>query len=529
MLKNKKIYILILILLFIVLGLLLLMNIKKTQITFLKTDPNLGTNIYSSNLEYSDIYNINTQKAIHSEVKTLLTRKNTFENPLIIYNCYGTNKLSFNVYFYDAENLHFNYEISTPNSTLSKKVHIVDDSKLYAFQVIGLEEGEKNQITISSSDNRTYSFELNVPEYDIPTTTVTSSTENNTNLSDGFFTYLGMQKDNYVSDVYLVDNNAIVRGIIPLKGNLYSEENSTVDRLFFYNDHMFYNISSNQIAKVNNLGKVEDIYLFDGYNKHHDFTIDKENDKLLILASENNSTTMEDIILIYDLKTKKMNNVIDLKTVLDEIYAKADKAYTNSYSKGKIDWIHINSIDLKNNQLLLSSRELSSIICLSDAYTTPKLSYILGDKKMYENTSYYDLVYNQSNDFIMHLGQHTAYFYNDNNYIALYNNNYAVAPIVSWFDWNTHANEKMEKSSFLYLYKVNHNDKTYELVNEIEVPYSSIMSSTQILENNNKVIFSYLSYVFGEYDDNNNLIASYKIDRSTYRIHKYDFKGFWFE
>ena len=35
--------------------------------------------------------------------------------------------------------------------------------------------------------------------------------------------------------------------------------------------------------------------------------------------------------------------------------------------------------------------------------------------------------------------------------------------------------------------------------------------------------------IYAEYDDTNNLIATFKIDRFAYRVNKYNFNEFWFD
>ena len=220
-----------------------------------------------------------------------------------------------------------------------------------------------------------------------------------------------------------------------------------------------------------------------------------------------------------------------MKTVLKDIYSKTNNSIILLIKKeGKVDWLHLNSVDIKNGKMILSSRELSSIICLEDIYNEPKVSYILGDKKMYEGTSYYDLVYNQKGDFYMHLGQHTAYFYdNKENYISLYNNNFGESPATEWFDWEKHHNEKMEQNSFFYLYKLNEEDKTYELIQKIDVPYSTYMSSSQVLDNGNRVVSSRKAKIYGEYNENGDLISQFKMNRFSYRVNKYNFINFWWK
>ena len=209
--------------------------------------------------------------------------------------------------------------------------------------------------------------------------------------------------------------------------------------------------------------------------------------------------------------------------MLEEIYLKANKVKT-VYSKNKIDWIHINSIDINNDEIIISSRELSSVISIKNIYKKPTLNYILGPKELYEKTSLKKYVYEKENDFNIHLGQHTAYFNKDQKYISLYNNNFPYSETINWINWNQFSNEL---KSFYYLYEINDENKSFSLKSKIEVPFSAYMSSSQIL-NNNIIISSREPKYFGEYDSEGQLIKKYNINQFTYRVNKYTFKDFWF-
>ena len=78
--------------------------------------------------------------------------------------------------------------------------------------------------------------------------------------------------------------------------------------------------------------------------------------------------------------------------------------------------------------------------------------------------------------------------------------------------------------SHVYFYLVDENQKTYDLVWGYDVPYSSIVSSVQI-RNDNYVVNSGVAKVFGEYDQDGEMIRefSYESDFQGYRVMKGDF------
>ncbi len=522
--KLKKIIIILIIIISIITILLLIP--KKSKIIYL--NKKLGENIYSSNIKEGEIYQKEKHKKISKEIKKLFSLKNTINNPLIIYNAYGTNKLSVNMYFYTLKDTKVTYEISAKDTNKLKKTAYENNYKKHSIQLIGLVAGKTNKIKITLTDKskktKTYDFTIKVPKMHTPIVKGIENKDNKKELTDGLFVLFGTLKDDeMIDDLYLVDNEGTIRGKFPLKHNVLLDENNTVDNIKILNNHMYYNVDYNKIVKVNRLGAVVEKYQFSDFNKHHDFTIDEKNNKMIILASENTSATMEDMILIYDLEKKKISNIIDLKNMLEEIYLKANKVKT-VYSKNKIDWIHINSIDINNDEIIISSRELSSVISIKNIYKKPTLNYILGPKELYEKTSLKKYVYEKENDFNIHLGQHTAYFNKDQKYISLYNNNFPYSETINWINWNQFSNEL---KSFYYLYEINDENKSFSLKSKIEVPFSAYMSSSQIL-NNNIIISSREPKYFGEYDSEGQLIKKYNINQFTYRVNKYTFKDFWF-
>ena len=318
--KLKKIIIILIIIISIITILLLIP--KKSKIIYL--NKKLGENIYSSNIKEGEIYQKEKHKKISKEIKKLFSLKNTINNPLIIYNAYGTNKLSVNMYFYTLKDTKVTYEISAKDTNKLKKTAYENNYKKHSIQLIGLVAGKTNKIKITLTDKskktKTYDFTIKVPKMHTPIVKGIENKDNKKELTDGLFVLFGTLKDDeMIDDLYLVDNEGTIRGKFPLKHNVLLDENNTVDNIKILNNHMYYNVDYNKIVKVNRLGAVVEKYQFSDFNKHHDFTIDEKNNKMIILASENTSATMEDMILIYDLEKKKISNIIDLKNMLEEI------------------------------------------------------------------------------------------------------------------------------------------------------------------------------------------------------------------
>ena len=75
---------------------------------------------------------------------------------------------------------------------------------------------------------------------------------------------------------------------------------------------------------------------------------------------------------------------------------------------GEDDWLHLNSVQYmeKDDSILVSSRETSTIIKVSDIGGTPTLSAFIGDPAFWADTPYADLCYAMDGDFVAQYGQH---------------------------------------------------------------------------------------------------------------------------
>ncbi len=94
----------------------------------------------------------------------------------------------------------------------------------------------------------------------------------------------------------------------------------------------------------------------------------------------------------------------------------------------------------------------------------------------------------------------------------MFNNNYQGARTRPNFDWSNYPGTgtyNEEETSYFYQYKVNENDKTYELVKSFELPYSSIASDVEILDNDGNLIRQF----------------NYNSKKYAYRVFKYEFNN----
>ncbi len=506
--------------------------------TVIKLDKSFGNDIYAvSKNKNISIYNLKYQKVINEKITDLL--KANKKDYVVIYNPYGTNELSINIYFKNNDIKDINYTISSDDKNIkdfSKELAVQKD--ISAYQLIGLTPQSKNKISIDmTTESTSKKFEFTVDLSKVETLGEEKlKVENGSSeeeLSNGLFAMLGNDSD---TDDYLAlyDNDGLIRSETPIIGY-------RAHAILFDEDKMLFSISQTRIVEINNLGEVTNIYRTGKYQLHHDYTFDDDKN-LLVLANNTEKETEEDCIIKIDRKSKKVTELIDFEDYFKD-YVKTCELDTKSQrdeGEDGLDWLHLNSIEYVNGDVIVSSRETSSIIKVSNILTNPNIEYLISNDSFWQDTDFADLVYEKIGDFKIHAGQHSVRYQaseNDNEYyLTFFNNNYGVSnsqPSFSYKDIGiTNNNPFQGNESYYYVYKVNENDKTFELVDSFPVDYSGIVSSVQTMPNSNVVVDSGTKGIFAEYDKEHNLIRKYTAKMNkymVYRVLKYDFSNFYFK
>lgn len=499
-----------------------------------------GKNIYQVNsieeiTPFQEVY----QEVVDEKINEKLKNNYSFKQPLMIYNPYGTNKNSINLYFKTEEEVEVEYTIQTKGfSDFTRTLKNGEEENLtkeHAYQVIGLVVGEKNTLVLKLKDAS--SKVIDEVSFEIDFTNISSSVASQLKikegksqepLTDGLFVMFGHDKA-YNANNYLYDNTGVLRSELMLAG--YRS-----DRIIFEDDYMIYSYKEDGFVKVNRLGKIVRKYNLPGYSMHHDYILDKNNETLLILANKKGVDTIEDRVIALNLNTGKVREVIDMKDYFEDFYHKAIKPEKNTYGGDELDWIHLNSLDIIDHRdVILSSRELSTIIYIQDIYTNPKIKYIITDPSVVSESGYEDFNFSKMGDFVSQAGQHTITYQKADEgkyYLFMYNNNYQGARTRPNFNWENYVGTgtyQEGEMSYYYKYLIDEEKKTYELVEKIPLPYSSIVSSVEHVSSH-YVTSSGMSHCFDEYDQNGLLIREfqYTSKKYAYRIFKYDFRGIWF-
>ena len=533
--KSHKILI-IFVALILIIGILSIIFGRRIYNNYLKNDDEISF-VYSDGVyevnkdEDTSIFTSDYQDTIEEKIDELKDDGNyTIDNPLIIYNPYGTGSLSYYIYYTSDEDSQLSYRISTDGYDGFERNLIDDYSLEKEFQLIGFVPGEVNELTLRETNKNNEvlekTYEIKTPKLNenIDTQLEVTDGDAEAELSDGLYTVLGHDK-NYASNIYVYDNSGVLREEFVLDGY-------RADRVIFDDGYMYYPYKKRGIVKVNNLGKIVKFYDLGNYAMHHDMVLD--DDKLIILVNQDNTETIEDTVISLDLESGEVTQLFDMKDLLPEFYETAVNPGENSYGTDTLDWIYINALSIIGDDVVLSSRELSTIIYVSDCESDPEVKYLITDPSMVEGTSYASLLYEKKGDFVSQAGQHSITYYKDDSlddgeyYLFMFNNNYGTATTRPDFEWSNYpgvGSYNEGETSYFYEYLVNENDKSYELVKSFKVPYSSIVSSVELMDNGNIVIGSGKDNSFEEYDNDGNLIRrfDYSAKKYAYRVFKYSY------
>ena len=508
-------------------------------------DKSLGKNIYAvSGPSEVSAYDMIYQEVIQDKLDVLMEDEYTFEKPLIVYNAYGTNILGVNLYFTVSEDATVSYNIHVDDKDIndfSRDLANNGDERNHSYQLIGFVPGEVNEVSLTLKDEdgeevatKEFTVDLTDIEYNAQKKLKVKEGESKEELTDGLYTMLGNDSDgqDYLA---IYDNDGILRMESEIVGY-------RAHRVLFKDNKMYYSISQTKIAEVNPLGQVSEIYHTGHYDLHHDYQFDDDGN-LVVLANNTKKDTEEDCIIKIDLDTKAVTELIDFEDMFSSYVDTCTLDTTSARDEGEdgLDWLHLNSLVwLDGGDVILSSRETSSILRVNNIEDDPELVYLLADERIWEDTEFSKYVYEKEGDFKIHAGQHSLNYEETDEdgvyYLTFFDNNYGKANSQPKFDYSKlgieNDNSFKGTESYYYVYKVDENKETFELVDSFAVPYSGIVSSVQPMDNGNVVVDSGVAGIFGEYDKDHKLIKQFtaKLNKyMVYRVFKYTFNNFWFE
>lgn len=504
-------------------------------------------------------YNVKKQAAIKDQLDAEYAAGSYDETtPFVKADPFGTDTLSCYVRFATADPVTVSYEVAGRKKTgdtakVAAFSHMPRDGDAptteHEFKVVGLIPNHKNAVTLTCTaqdgTSRTSTFTVKTPALkgEEEERLAVTAGESNTPLADGLFTILGNDSSK-LDFMYLYDNAGQIRGEVPIIGyrshRLLSPGDSSI----------IMSVSTTKMAQINAIGQVVNVWSTGDYELHHDYAFDDDGN-LLVLAShagseadldvdraaakkdEGERVNVEDLIIKINVTTGDVSLVADLGDIFPDLKASAKVA-----SDGDLDWIHINTIQwLGSGTVLLSSRETSTVIKLTDIYGMPTVDWLMGSPDFWAGSGFEDKLLQAQGDFSLNAGQHSVTYLPSSDtattgryQVLLYDNNFGAAESYPKFDWGqlgaaVVTDYSKGTHSFGRIFTVDETARTYELEEQIAVPFSGYVSSAQrVGSSNSMLVASGQAKTFTEYDHYGLPIATYEMEaeKYIYRVCKYE-------
>ncbi|MEQ3444354.1 aryl-sulfate sulfotransferase [Enterococcus cecorum] len=494
----------------------------------------------------ADIYQLSTQEKIQEQLLQLIESQTaTFTQPLIVSNPFLTNTTGLYLAFSTDEAVKISYRIDAQGYPSFEKN--LKQNEEYAtshqYQIIGCIPNVDNLITLTATtqDGQQQQMQFHYTPPKLSTTSEMnyqlSKQESDESLNEGLFAVIGNQAGEKAT--YLVDNDGYIRAEMPIV-------NYNSMRLVFNNQQeMFMAVSDSKIVKLNALGQVKQVLDLANtdYLLHHDYILNDKN-QLIALATSKTAKKqagyVEDRIITIDLSTQEVTEIANFEELLPDLYQKATGIEEHSNNKGYLDPVHINSLQLADNQqLLVSSRETSTILALKpDEQGIYQVEYMMGDEAIWQGVGEcVQLLLEKEGSFTSQYGQHSITYETAEDlsagqyYLSFFNNNSTIMDSRIDISLAKIADKTAGKTSKYMKYLVDEKTNSYKLVESFDVPYSAYVSSVQNYQNH-IIVDSGQQATFAEYTNSGKLIQRFTQKTDTkylYRVYKYDFKNYYFE
>lgn len=494
----------------------------------------------------ADIYQLSIQEKIQEQLLQLIESQTpTFTQPLIVSNPFLTNTTGLYLAFSTDEAVKISYRIDAQGYPSFEKN--LKQNEEYAtshqYQIIGCIPNVDNLITLTATtqDGQQQQMQFHYTPPKLSTTSEMnyqlSKQESDESLSEGLFAVIGNQAGEKAT--YLVDNDGYIRAEMPIV-------NYNSMRLVFNDQQeMFMAVSDSKIVKINALGQVKQVLDLANtdYLLHHDYILNDKN-QLIALATSKTAKKqagyVEDRIITIDLSTQEVTEIANFEELLPDLYQKATGIEEHSNNKGYLDPVHINSLQLTDNQqLLVSSRETSTILALKpDEQGIYQVEYMMGDEAIWQGVGECgQLLLEKEGSFTSQYGQHSITYETAEDlsagqyYLSLFNNNSTIMDSRIDISLTEIADKTAGKTSKYMKYLVDEKTNSYKLVESFDVPYSAYVSSVQNYQNH-IIVDSGQQATFAEYTSSGKMIQRFTQKTDTkylYRVYKYDFKNYYFD
>ena len=495
-------------------------------------------------------YDEDVQQRLGQQLMEMVGQGASMDAPLAILDPFGTGSNGLLLSFQTERRSQIRYTVHTTSAELPDYTAVAQSSadgnsfsRNHCFLLIGLVPGETNEVTLEALGERgrvqqTVTFTIEMPEAVSGYANQLDTTDGDSTaaLTDGLYYAMGL--GDYYGYTFFFDNDGVLRYEMVLEG-FHSDR-------FLYTDGGLYTcVSSRKIALMSPLGQAVRVYDLGQYELHHDINWGPDG-TILALVNDTEQDTVMDVVISLDPATGEVSEVVDFSELMDGYYGEMTHPVPitggSFWQAGEDDWLHLNSVQYmeKDDSILVSSRETSTIIKVSDIQGTPTLSAFIGDPAFWADTPYADLCYAMDGDFVAQYGQHDVELVADDSLedgqylLRMYDNNYWSLSTRDGYDPeladSVSTSLTSGDASYITFYLVDDNTKTFSLVEQHAVPYSAIVSNAQEI-GGNFVVNSGVAHQFGEYDSDGNLIRAFDYDcmMNGYRVMKGDFVGYWFQ
>ena len=495
-------------------------------------------------------YDEDVQQRLGQQLMEMVGQGASMDAPLAVLDPFGTGSNGLLLSFQTERRSQIRYTVHTTSAELPDYTAVAQSSadgnsfsRNHCFLLIGLVPGETNEVTLEALGERgrvqqTVTFTIEMPEAVSGYANQLDTTDGGSTaaLTDGLYYAMGL--GDYYGYTFFFDNDGVLRYEMVLEG-FHSDR-------FLYTDGGLYTcVSSRKIALMSPLGQAVRVYDLGQYELHHDINWGPDG-TILALVNDTEQDTVMDVVISLDPATGQVSEVVDFSELMDGYYGEMTHPVPitggSFWQAGEDDWLHLNSVQYmeKDDSILVSSRETSTIIKVSDIGGTPTLSAFIGDPAFWADTPYADLCYAMDGDFVAQYGQHDVELVADDSLedgqylLRMYDNNYWSLSTRDGYDPeladSVSTSLTSGDASYITFYLVDDNAKTFSLVEQHAVPYSAIVSNAQEI-GGNFVVNSGVAHQFGEYDSDGNLIRAFDYDcmMNGYRVMKGDFVGYWFQ
>ena len=495
-------------------------------------------------------YDEGVQQRLGQQLMEMVGQGASMDAPLAVLDPFGTGSNGLLLSFQTERRSQIRYTVHTTSAELPDYTAVAQSSadgnsfsRNHCFLLIGLVPGETNEVTLEALGERgrvqqTVTFTIDMPEAISGYANQLDTTDGDSTaaLTDGLYYAMGL--GDYYGYTFFFDNDGVLRYEMVLEG-FHSDR-------FLYTDGGLYTcVSSRKIALMSPLGQAVRVYDLGQYELHHDINWGPDG-TILALVNDTEQDTVMDVVISLDPATGEVSEVVDFSELMDGYYGEMTHPVPitggSFWQAGEDDWLHLNSVQYmeKDDSILVSSRETSTIIKVSDIQGTPTLSAFIGDPAFWADTPYADLCYAMDGDFVAQYGQHDVELVADDSLedgqylLRMYDNNYWSLSTRDGYDPeladSVSTSLTSGDASYITFYLVDGNAKTFSLVEQHAVPYSAIVSNAQEI-GGNFVVNSGVAHQFGEYDSDGNLIRAFDYDcmMNGYRVMKGDFVGYWFQ